>query len=349
MRRANLSEILVTGAAGFVGHHLVAALRARGDRVRVLALQSEDTSRIEEQQAIVYRGDVRQPQTLIEPMRGVDTVFHLAGIHGLWRPKQEYFDVNVTGTENVCRAVLAADVRRLIHVSSWSVYGMGRPEPLHEDMPLKPIPDSYTITKAEADKLVQRYIAHEHLRAVIIRPGTMFGPGDRVNFGRMADRLRARRAIIIGPGQNALPFVYVSDAVAGLLLAASQERAVGQVYNLTNDQPLTQKQFWQAIAEEIGVKPPRLRVPYHALYALAFLAERAVSSDHPQRQPLITRLGVQMYGSNNRHAIDKARRELGYAPRVSVREGVRLTASWYLQECSSKGRDAGGSAKQIGS
>ncbi len=324
-------EVLVTGATGFVGPHLIAALRARGDHVRVLALPTEDTSGLEQEHIIVYRGDVRQPETVSKPMRDVDTVFHLAGVHGLWRPKQEYYSVNVTGTENVCRAVLAAGVRRLIHVSSWSVYGMGLSQPACEDLPLRPISDSYALTKAEADKLVQRYIAQEHLPAVIIRPGTMFGPGDRVNFGRMADRVKAGRAIIIGSGRNALPFVYVSDAVEGLLLAASHERAVGQAYNLSNDQPLTQEQFWCAIAEEIGAKPPRLHVPYHALYALAYLAERAVSPDHPQRQPLITRLGVQMYGSDNRHAIDKARRELGYAPRVSIREGVHVTAGWYLR------------------
>ena len=325
-------DCLITGATGFVGQHLVWALLARGDRVRILALPSEDTSRLEQAQVCIYRGDVRQPETLIEPMGGVDTVFHLAASHGLWRPKQEYFDVNVTGTENVCRAVLATGVRRLIHMSSCSVYDMGLGRPAEETFPIKPIPDYYTITKAESDRLVQRFIAQERLPAVIARPGTMFGPGDRVNFARLADRLREGRAIIIGSGRNALPLVYVTDAVAGLLLAARHEGAVGQIYNLANDQPLTQKQVWQAIAMEIGAKPPRLHVPYHVLYAVAFLAERAVSSDNPKQQPRVTRFGVRLFGSDNRIAIDKARRELGYAPRVSVREGIHLAAKWYLQE-----------------
>src|SRR5205085_9388315 len=105
----------------------------------------------------VYRGDVRQPETLVEPMRGVDTVYHLAAIHGLWRPKYEYYAVNATGTENICKAALAADVRRLIHVSSWAVYGMDLGLPAREDFPLKPIPDLYARSKTEADKLVQRY------------------------------------------------------------------------------------------------------------------------------------------------------------------------------------------------
>ncbi len=328
-------ETLITGATGFVGRYLVAALRARGDVVRVLALPSEETAHLEQQEVVVYRGDVRQPETLIRPMHGVDTVFHLAGVHGLWRPMQEYYSVNVAGTENVCRAALRAGVRRLIHVSTWAVYGMGRGMPLHEDLPLDPFPDLYTVTKAEADKFVQRCIGQEHLPAVVLRPAIMFGPGDWVNFGRMADRLNAGRAIIIGSGCNHLAFCYVTDVVEGMLLAADQERAVGQIYNLSNDQPLTQQEFWRAIAEEIGARPPRLHVPYYALYALAYFAERVVKSDRPQRQPLVTRLGVELFGSDNRVAIDKARRELGYAPRVSLREGLRLAATWYLQQRTS--------------
>lgn len=331
-RGATLVETLITGATGFVGRHLVAALRARGDTVRVLALPSEDTAHLEQEQVVVYRGDVRQPETLIRPMLGVDTVFHLAGVHGLWRPREEYYSVNVAGTKNVCRAVLKAGVRRLIHVSTWAVYGMGRGEPLHEDLPLNPFPDIYTETKAEADKFVQRCVAQDHLPAVIIRPAIMFGPGDWVNFGRMADRLNAGRAVIIGSGRNLLTFAYVTDIVGGMLLAAEQERAAGQIYNLSTDQPLTQKEFWHAIAEEIGARAPLLHVPYHVLYALAYLAERAVKSDNPHRQPLVTRLGVKLFGSNNRIAIDKARRHLGYAPRVPLRDGARLAASWYLKQ-----------------
>jgi len=182
---------------------------------------------------------------------------------------------------------------------------------------------------------VQRSIVQDHLPAVIVRPGTVFGPGDQVNFGRMADRLRAGRAVIIGSGRNALPFVYVSDVVNGMLLVAHQEQAISEIYNLSTDQPITQKELWYSIAEEIGATPPRLHVPYHALHALAFVAEQWFTPDHPQRQPLVTRLGVKLFGSNNRHSIDKARRDLGYSPQVSVREGVRLAASWYLRHQSS--------------
>jgi len=329
-------EVLITGGNGLLGHHLVSALQDRGDSVRVLALPAEDTRWLERRGVAVYSGDVRQPSTLAAPMRGARVVLHLAGLMGVWRPMQDYHAVNVTGTENVCRAALGAGVDRIVHVSSWTVYGMALGEPAREDLLLRPFREPYAVTKAAGDIAVQRMIAEDHLPAVIVRPGTFFGPGDHLHFGRMADRLRAGKGVIVGPGDNALPFVYVTDVVQGLLLALDRENAVGQAYNITNDSPLTQEQFLEAIAREIGAAPPRVHVPYNALYAAGYLAERL--AEHlatvtgTRHQPVVTRLGVKLFGTDNRHSIDKARLELGYSPRVALREGVRLAARWYLAQ-----------------
>ena len=322
-------EIFVTGGGGLLGHHTIQALLDRGDRVRVLALGGEDVSWLEDRGVVIHRGDIRSPETLGAPMKGADAVLHLAGMMGAWRPLDDYLAVNLAGTENVCRAALAHSVDRLVHVSSWTVYGMEQPTPCSEDHPLAPFAEPYALSKSAGDRLVQRMIAEEGLPATIIRPGTFFGPGDRLHFGRIADRLRARKSIIVGRGDNALPFVYVSDVVQGLLLGLDHERAVGEAFNITNDAPLTQQELFGRIACEVGAKPPRVHVPYRALYAGGYAAERLATITRMQRQPPLTRLGVMLFGNNNRHSIDKARRELGYAPRVSLHEGVRLAAAWY--------------------
>jgi nucleoside-diphosphate-sugar epimerase len=324
-----MSEILVTGGNGFVGRHLVSALLGRGDRVRVLALPGEDASALEERGVAIYRGDICRPETLSASMEGVEGVLHLAAKSDVWRPITDYRAVNLGGTENVCRAALAARVRRLVHMSSSSVYGVGLGRPADETFPLAPFADPYPITKAEADLAVQRMIAEESLPAVIVRPDQIFGPGDHLHFGRMADRLRAGRGVIVGSGDNVLPFVYVTDAVAGLLLALDHERAVGQAYNITNDARLSQKELLDAIAHEVGARPPRLRIPYRALYAAGYAAERVAALTPSGRRPPITRVGVAFFGTDNRYSIDKARRELGYAPRVPLRDGVELAAAWY--------------------
>lgn len=321
-------DILITGGNGLLGHHLVPALQDRGENVRVLALPGEETSWLERRGVDVYRGDIRDPETLSAPTRGAEAVMHLAGMMGVWRPIEDYRDVNLLGTENVCRAALAAGAR-VVHVSSWTVYGMALPEPAREDFPIRPFREPYALTKAAGDLAVQRMIEKDGLQAVIIRPGTFFGPGDRLHFGRMADRLRAGRGVVVGSGHNPLPFVYVTDVAHGLLLALDRERALGQAYNITNDRPLTQVQMLHAIANEIGVNPPRLHIPYRALYAAGYAAERAAALMHSERQPIVTRLGVKLFGTDNRHSIEKARRELGYRPWVALREGVHLAARWY--------------------
>jgi nucleoside-diphosphate-sugar epimerase len=322
-------DILITGGNGLLGRHLVGALQERGDTVRVLALPSEDAEWLERRGVELHRGDITRPITLAEPMSGVDAVLHLAGMMGVWRPIEDYHAVNVTGTENVCRAALAAGVDRVVHVSSWTVYGMGLGEPAREDHLLRPFREPYAITKAAGDVCVQRMIVDDHLPGVIVRPGTFFGPGDRLHFSRMADRVAAGRAVVVGPGSNALPFVAVSDVVQGLLLALDHEHAIGQAYNISNDRPLTQSQFLAEIAHELGVEGPRIHVPYKALYAAGYLAERAAALTHSQRKPVVTRLGVKLFGTDNRHALDKARTELGYRPQWDLREGIRAATAWY--------------------
>jgi len=330
-------EILITGGNGLLGRHLVPALQERGDEVRVLALPDEDASWLTQRGVAVHRGDIRRREDLDAPMRGgVDAVLHLAGMMGVWCPIDDYRAVNVSGTENVCHAALAGGVARVVHVSSWTVYGMALGRPAQETFLMHPFDEPYAVTKAAADMAVQRMIVDHHLPAVIIRPGTFFGPGDRLHFGRMADRLCAGRAIIVGAGDNALPFVYVTDVVQGLMLALDQDVALGQAYNITNDEPLTQRQVLDAIADEVGARRARLHVPYRALYAAGSVAERVARITRARRQPPLTRLGVKLFGTDNRHAIDKARGELGFSPAVSLLEGIRLAAAWYRSQHQSQ-------------
>jgi len=262
-------------------------------------------------------------------MRGVAGVVHLAGLVGTWQPMKTYWAVNVDGTKNVCEEALASGVSRVVHMSSSSVYGPGRGMPADETTALTPFPHPYPVTKAASDRLVQQMISMQRLPAVIVRPDQMFGPGDQVRFARIADRIRAGRGVIVGRGDNLFPLLYITDAIQGLLLALDHPQAAGRIYNLSHGQPLTQQQYLDAIADEIGARRPTIHVPYLALYAAGYLAERAAQLTHSRLRPPTTRFGVTFMGTNGWHANERAHRELGFTPQVDLRHGVRLTAGWY--------------------
>lgn len=324
-------EILITGGNGFAGRHLISALQGRGETLRVLVSPRGDGTWLEERGVTVFRGDVRNSDSLTAAMRGAEAVFHLVAETKVWGPMEDSYAVNVRGTENVCRAALKAGVGRLIHLSTFTVYKMMIGRPVTEDDALAPLNEPYSMTKAESDKLVQTMVRKEQLPAVILRPGPLLGPGDSRSFGRLADRLLAGKGIIVGHGNNAVPFAYISDIVQALLLALDSKRAIGEAYNIGNDEVFTQQEYLSAIAQEIGVTPPHLHVPYLSLYAAAYAAERISTLSGYRIPAVVTRHGVKILGGDNRISIDKARRDLGYVPQVSIREGVRLTADWYRQ------------------
>ncbi len=320
-------KVLITGATGLLGGHLMQELQQRGDQIRALVLPVENAEKLVALGVEVVRGDVTDAATLAPAVKGVEIILHLAGMMGVDRPLADYRLVNVTGTEHLYRAAQVAGVRRFVHTSSHTVYGLGHGRFLTEEDELRPDPDPYSITKAEGDHLMRRLMRKSDVETVIIRPGTFFGPGDRLHFGRMAQRMKRGKGIVIGRGNNALPFCYVTDVARGFLLAASHEKAPGNVYNISNDHPLTQQEIFNAIADDVGGRRPVRHLPYLPIYYGGIVAEKVASITHTK--PIVTRLGAMMFGTDNRHSVEKARRELGYEPEVDIREGIRLAAAWF--------------------
>jgi nucleoside-diphosphate-sugar epimerase len=329
-------KVLITGATGLLGGHLLQALQQRGEEIRALVLPGEHAEKLTAQGVEVVRGDVTDASTLALAVKDIEIVFHLAGMMGVNRPLAAYRLVNVTGSGNLYQAAQKAGVRRFVHTSSHTVYGLGYGRLLTEKDALRPDPDPYSMSKAEGDRLIRRLMLNSKVETVILRPGTFFGPGDRLHFGRIAQRMKNGKGVIIGRGDNALPFCYVTDVVRGFLLAAYHEKAPGNVYNISNDHPLTQQEIFNAVADEVGGKRPTRHLPYLPLYYGGMVAEQLAKITHTR--PMVTQLGVMMFGTDNRHSVEKARSELGYEPQVEIREGIKLAAAWF---------NAGGIEQQV--
>src|SRR5581483_1246445 len=190
-------KVLITGATGLLGGHLIKQLQERGENIRALVLPVENADKLTAQGVEVVRGDITDANSLGPAVEGIDLIFHLAGMMGVWRPLADYRLVNVTGSENLYKAAQKAGVRRFVHTSSHTVYGLGYGRFMTEEDPLRPDPDPYSLTKAEGDRAIRRLMLTSDMETVILRPGTFFGPGDRLHFGRMAQKMKKGTGVII--------------------------------------------------------------------------------------------------------------------------------------------------------
>src|SRR5262249_24681298 len=133
---------------------------------------------------------------------------------------------------------------------------------------------------------------------------------------------------------NHIPLVYARDVADAILLASEKTQAIGQTYNIVNDEHVTQKQYLSAIARGLGVAAPRFRIPYRAARMIAAASEMFAHAARLRHAPPLTRLGVGLLGGENQFGIDKARKELGFAPRISLSDGVRTSVQWFSNDCA---------------
>lgn len=325
-------KALVTGATGLLGSHIVDKLLERGDEVRALARPTSDLSYLLEREVAVVYGDLRDLDSLRMAAQGTDVVFHAGALVSDWGPWQEFFDSTVKGTENMLEAAAAEGVPRFLHVSTDGVYSrkylgklMEENTPL-EDRPL--IWDYYRQAKVEAERLVWRYHQAGKLQVSVVRPGLIFGPRDRVMLPGIVRYLHSRPKLFLGRGDNRLPFVYAGDVAEACILAVTVEAAVGQAYNVSSDEIVTQRDLMTAVAEAIGVEPPRRSLPYAIAYSYGFLLEVLGKLTGRRERPLLTRMAVTIVGRDYREDVTKANRELDWRPKVSLKEAIKLSVDW---------------------
>jgi nucleoside-diphosphate-sugar epimerase len=305
--------------------------------VIALARATSDTGLLERMGCDVVRGDLTDPDALRQATHGVDVVVHCAAKVGDWGPVEEYRQVNVEGLRGLLEALRGRPLRRFVHLSSLGVYEARHHYGTDE---MVPIPDrhmdGYTQTKVEAEKLALEYHRRHGLPVVVLRPGFIYGPRDRTVLPRLIEALAKRQIRYLGSGEQAMNTIYVGNLVDAILLAIDGDAAVGQVYNLTDDEQVSKRRFLEAIADLAGLDRPRGWVPlWFARMAAAGMESlaRLVGSKEP---PRLTRARVKFLGFNLGFSIDKAKRELGYVHRVKFDDGIEEAMAWWRQSTGTK-------------
>ncbi len=327
---------LVTGATGLLGSHIVEQLRKRGRPVRALVRRDSDRAWLQSQGVEFAEGDITDRASMVRAAAGCDVVYHAAAKVGDWGPWADFQRITIDGTENVAHACEVNRVRRMIHISSISVFGYYTREQTIDET----FPTGYKLyewayysrSKWIAENNVMAAHKAGRIRATVIRPAWIYGPRDRATIARLVSIVEKRQGRILGKGDNRLNLVYAGNVAEGCILAADREDVAGEVFNCSNDGDITQQQYFDMLAHSLGAKPVTVHAPYGAAYFVGFLSEvwgRLTGSPTP---PRITRYAIWLMGRRSFFSAEKARRVLGWKPTVTYDVGIPMTVNWYLTQ-----------------
>lgn len=321
-------KIALTGASGYTGGHLLKRLLARGDSVKALVREGSVTPELKASGAEIVNGILGSAPDAKRLVDGCEVVMHVAAVYRTaGHPDAYYREINVSGTRLLLEAAAAAGVRRFVHTSTVGVHGDVKNPPGDENAPIAPS-DIYQETKAEAEAMAREFGKGHALEVTIVRPGAIYGPAETRLLKVFRGIARGRYAVV-GSGRPHYHLVYIDDLVDGFLLALDRPEAAGETLIIAGPRSISQDDLAREIAQATGGSVWPFHLPAWPIQRLGDVVEAICVP--LGLEPPIHRRRVDFWVKNRSFSIEKARRVLGYAPKVDVTEGVARTARWYRE------------------
>jgi len=313
-------RLLVTGASGFLGGHVVEAFWEHGHEIAVMARRTSDLSAVEECIDEVRYGDMTDLDSMIKASREVDAILHCAGSVKMVVPYRQLRKTNAEGTRKLVRAAAENGVGRVIYASSLGVHGM-------EGDGRKPR-EKYCRSKAEAEEAFFDECSKGGVEGVALRPGVIYGPRDYTASYHMFRMMEKGNVYLIGDGNTRFPFIYIDDLVNMFLESLRSKRAPGRSFDLTGEEA-TPRRVFGMIADSLGVDFNPRSISYKMAMKAARWGELKAVLTGYRGDVGISRFVVQLYGLDHQVDSDEAREVLGFEPSVGLKEGLLRTAKWY--------------------
>jgi len=319
-----MTRALVTGAGGFIGARVVDLLIEEGIEPRALAMANETIAA----DIDVVVGDLRSEPSLAEAAAGCDIIIHLAARVGDWGPELDFYDINTEGTRRLCRAAVKAGARRIVSVSSVTVYGAAiNTAVCSEDVePIEPA-SPYSRSKVAGERAALGFA--KELEVVIARPGNVWGVGSLYWVDTIVAELRRGRIPLIDGGRGDASLAHVDNVASGLVAAAQVPGIGGRAYNLNDGSGVAWRDYLADLAAACGANAPRLSLPRQVADLLARGMELAWRLRGSRDRPLITREAVRLLAGGRPVPTDAAARDLGYRPVTSYAEGMAAIAELF--------------------
>jgi nucleoside-diphosphate-sugar epimerase len=318
-------KYLVTGATGFTGQHLVRRLVAEGSSVRIIARSAERARDAFGDSVEIEIGDVADPGVIRRAVPGCGVIFHLAAAYREAGADVRYREVHVDSTRLLLEAARAEGIARFVHCSTVGVLGHISHPPADENTPHSP-GDVYQATKVEAERLALDLAGRYRIPLTVARPTAIYGPGD-LRLLKLFRMIAKRRFVMIGSGRVFYHMVHVEDLVDGLRLLEQRPDAIGEIFILGGEGYRSLNEIAALIARVVGAPPPRWHVPAWPIQMAGSLCERICAPLGVS--PPIYRRRVDFFTKSRAFSIEKARRRLGYQPKIDLERGLAETTAWY--------------------
>ena len=331
-------KTLITGATGFLGGALARRLHGMGWDVTALGRNMRRLDQLENEGMHALQLDLKDKNAMMAVCKDQEIVFHCAALPSPWGNFELFYQANVIGTRNIIRGCEENKVKRLVYVSTPSLYfGYSSRINVKETDTLPEPVSNYAATKILAEQELDQAFENG-LATIAIRPRAIFGPGDTVIFPRLIPRLQSGRLPILGDGENVVDLTYIDNVVDALLLCAeSPASTLGKKYNISNGEPVKIWKLIERICMELNLPTPKRRISYRTANAVASVLEFVYTLIPTHPEPPLTRVSVSMMANSTTLDITAARRDLGYNPRISVDEGVERFMKWWKDTSSLRG------------
>ncbi|MEZ6087232.1 MAG: NAD-dependent epimerase/dehydratase family protein [Pirellulaceae bacterium] len=326
-------RVLITGATGMVGTLVSKRAIEDGYQVRAMVRPTSNLGPLDGLEIERVEADLSNPESLPAALEDVDFVVNTAAHVGDWGPAEKFRAINVVALEAMLIAARKQGrLKRWVQISSLGVYAAKHHHGTDETTPpdLSGL-DGYTQTKAEAEVLLNRYIKDFDFPATIIRPGFIYGPGDRHVVPRIIERLSAGQMKLIGDGEKLLNNTYAGNLTDAIMLALEKDAAIGETFNIRDERLVSRKEFVGAIADFMGQPMPKHVPEWLARSAVGFI-EGFAKLRGATSAPLLTNARIKFLTLNLDFSIEKAKRLLGYQPQTDFKEGMRSALEWAASE-----------------
>ena len=321
--------IVVTGGGGFLGGAIVRQLLARGESVR--SVQRSDVPDLRALGVDVVRADLSDARACLEALRGADAVIHVAAKAGVWGSAASFHSANVQATENVIAACRTLGIGKLVYTSTPSVVHAGGDVANMDES--APVATHFSAPYPQTKALAEAYVLAANgaqLATVALRPHLIWGPGDTQLTARVLARARAGRLRLVGGGEKWIDSVYIDNAAAAHLNALDRVEpgaaCAGKAYFITQGEPMPQKQLINGMLAAAGLPPCDRSIAPGVAWLAGAVLELVWTLLRREEEPMMTRFLAQQLATAHWYNIDAARRDLGYAPQVTVQEGLALLA-----------------------